>query len=87
MSRPYAPPELVRYTLLEAVRMPGEPLTCSPTNSAAECSCDCCFDQTCTNVGNPIQTSCQNNTGSCTSAFTGQKCTAASDETQAACHG
>lgn len=86
MPRPYAPPELVRYTLLEAVKV-GEALTCSPTNSASECSCDCCFDQTCTNVGNPIQTSCSVNSGSCTSAFTGEKCAAAADETQAACFG
>lgn len=51
MKAPYAAPELVRYRLEEVVGQEG---TCSPSNSATNCSCDCCFDGNCTNVLQPI---------------------------------
>jgi hypothetical protein len=45
MSRAYAPPELVKYALVDGVG--GQ---CTPQNSAAECSCDCANNVDCAAV-------------------------------------
>lgn len=56
----YAPPELTKYALVEGV---GQNV-CSPSNSSADCSCDCCFDNKCTNVGS-FFIICDNGVGCC----------------------